>query len=43
MVSVERVIEYGQVEPEAPLEALPPQVKPPPSWPNKEGIQLDDV
>lgn len=43
MVSAERVLEYGGLEPEASLESHPPLKKPPPSWPDRGRIELDSV
>ncbi len=43
MVSVERVIEYSKMQSEASLETSPPHNKPPPEWPDKGGIELDNV
>jgi len=40
MVSVERVIEYSKLQPEAALES-PPEKKPPSSWPPNGEIQFD--
>ena len=43
MVSPERVIAYGELEVEASLETLPVSNKPPPTWPDKGNIVLNDV
>ena len=43
MVSAERVMEYSALEPEAPLDTLLPTMKPPPDWPHRGEIVLDDV
>ena len=43
MISAERIMGYSQLEPEAPLETLPPQEKPPPAWPEKGEVVLEDV
>ena len=43
MVSAERVMQYSALEPEAPLDTLPPTKKPPPDWPYRGEIVLDDV
>ena len=43
MVSPERVIAYGRLQVEASLETLPPHTQPPPSWPDKGNIVLNDV
>ena len=43
MVSPERVIAYGGLEVEASLETLPPFSKPPPNWPDKGNIVLNDL
>ena len=42
MVSAERVISYGGLEPEAELDSHLPE-KPPPSWPDKGMITMEDV
>ena len=34
---------YSNLESEAPLETLPPHEKPPPAWPERGEIVLDDV
>ncbi|XP_071820242.1 ATP-binding cassette sub-family C member 4-like [Apostichopus japonicus] len=41
MTSVERVIEYTKLKPEAPLET--PETKPPTGWPGKGSISLRDM
>lgn len=43
MVSAERLMQCGMLEPEAPLETVPPNTKPPPDWPQKGDISLDEV
>ncbi len=43
MVSAERVMEYGQLQSEPPLETVPSYKKPPPNWPDKGGIEVDEV
>jgi len=42
MTSVERVLEYTNIEQEPPLES-PPDKKPPPNWPTKGAITMDNV
>lgn len=41
MTSVERVVEYAEVEPEPPLETVDPQKKPPDDWPFKGSIKFE--
>ncbi len=36
-------MEYGQLDTEASFESYPPQVKPPPSWPDHGHIELDSM
>ena len=43
MISAERVIDYCNLKPEAPLETVPPSNKPPPDWPDKGRITMEDV
>ena len=43
MISAERVIAYGKLEPEASLETVPPTQKPPKDWPFDGQIELADV
>lgn len=43
MVSADRVMQCSLLEPEAPLETVPPNTKPPSDWPQKGNITLDDV
>ncbi len=43
MVSAKRVMEYGQLQSEAPLETLPMNRKPPPNWPHMGEIEVDEV
>ena len=43
MISTERIMGYGRLEPEAELETFPPNEKPPPSWPDKGMITMEDV
>jgi len=43
MISAERIMGYGQLESEAPLETLLPHDKPPPEWPKHGEIALEDV
>ena len=43
MVSAERVMAYGKLEPEASLETHSDSAKPPPDWPYKGLIELSDV
>ena len=43
MISAERIMGYSQLESEAPLETLPPQEKPPPAWPKRGEVVLEDV
>lgn len=40
MTSVERILEYCSLEPEAPRET---DTKPPPSWPSKGEIEFDNM
>uniref|UniRef100_A0A1E1XAH8 Putative abc transporter n=1 Tax=Amblyomma aureolatum TaxID=187763 RepID=A0A1E1XAH8_9ACAR len=42
MTSVERVLEYSNIEPEADLESAP-EKKPPPTWPEHGAITLDGM
>lgn len=41
MTSVERVVEYAEVEPEPPLETVDPKKKPPADWPSKGSIKFE--
>ncbi len=34
---------YSRLESEAPLESLPPNQKPPPTWPSQGGLEMDEV
>ena len=43
MVSAERVIEYGALDPEPPLKTLPPHQPPPSSWPSRGEIAMEDI
>ena len=43
MVSAERVIAYGSLEVEAEVDGHTPDKKPPPSWPEKGEIAMEDV
>ncbi len=43
MVSTKRVMEYGQLPSEAPLETIPVDRKPPPNWPHMGEIEMDQV
>ena len=43
MISAERVLDYCRLKPEAPLETVPPSNKPPPGWPDKGKITMEDV
>lgn len=43
MVSVERIIEYGNLPSEPPLETQPPHETPPPEWPDKGAIELQEI
>ena len=43
MVSAERVMAYSKLDPEAPLETLPPHKPPPTDWPDKGSVSLTDV
>ena len=43
MVSAERVIQYGALQPEASLETVAPNNKPPSDWPEKGDIVMDDA
>lgn len=43
MVSVERVIAYSKLEPEAPLETLPSGEKLPEEWPQHGGIRVQQM
>ena len=43
MISAERVMEYGRLQPEAALETRPPLQKPPPEWPQHGEIKMEDV
>lgn len=43
MVSAERLFQYSALEPEAPLDTSPPSKKPPPNWPQRGEIVLDNV
>ena len=43
MISTERILSYSQLEPEAELETLPPNEKPPSSWPDQGKIVFDDM
>ncbi len=36
-------MEYGQLQSEPPLETVPSDKKPPPNWPDKGGIEVDEV
>ncbi len=36
-------MDYGRLEPEASLETLPPYDKPSPTWPDKGGLEVDEV
>ena len=42
MVSVERVMEYTKIEPEASLESAP-TLRPPSNWPSKGEIVLNNM
>ena len=43
MVSAERVMAYSRLDSEASLETLPPHSSPPPTWPDKGSLSLEDV
>ena len=43
MVSPERVIAYGRLQVEASLETIPPHNQPPPNWPDKGNLVLNDI
>ena len=43
MISTERIMGYSRLEPEAELETLPPSATPPPSWPDKGNVTMEDV
>ena len=43
MISAERVMDYYNLKSEAPLETAPPSNRPPPEWPNKGKITMEDV
>ena len=43
MVSAERIIAYGHLEPEPPLETISPHKSPLPNWPAKGQIEWDEV
>ena len=43
MVSAERLMEYSGLEPEAELKTLSPNEEPPPNWPDKGTITMNDV
>ncbi len=34
---------YSKLEAEASLETLPPNPKPPPTWPSNGGLEMDEV
>lgn len=42
MTSVERVLEYSELEKERPLESEP-ETKPPPSWPEKGKVEFKNL
>ena len=43
MVSTERVLAYGKLQPESSLETYPDSAKPPPDWPSKGQIELNGL
>ena len=43
MVSAERVMAYGKLQSEGELETSPPSNKPPPNWPLKGHIEINDL
>lgn len=43
MVSAERVMSYCKLEPEASLETCSPNISPPPGWPDKGEIVIENV
>ena len=43
MVSVERILAYGELESEASLDTRPPSSAPPSDWPDKGEIELSDL
>lgn len=43
MVSAERLLEYSALQSEASQKTLPANKKPPPDWPQKGDILLNDV
>ena len=43
MISAERVMAYGRLEAEASLETRPPHPKPPMDWPDKGGLEMEEV
>ena len=43
MISAERIMAYSRLEPEASLETLPPHPQPPTGWPDKGGLEMEEV
>lgn len=43
MVSVERLMAYGKLPPEASLETIPASNKPDKDWPREGSIKMDDL
>ena len=43
MVSAERVLSYGELEPEGSLETDPPSSKPPSDWPSEGHLEIKDL
>ena len=43
MVSAERVMAYGKLQPEPPLETHSPTARPPSDWPSEGHIQINDL
>ena len=43
MISTERIMAYSRLEPEASLETLPPDQKPPEDWPSRGELKFEDV
>lgn len=43
MISAERIMAYSHLGSEASLETLPPHKPPPPNWPDKGSLKMEDV
>ena len=43
MISAERIMGYSHLDSEASLETLPPHKPPPPDWPDKGALTMEDV